>query len=213
MQFERVCRQAVRVAATALVASWVLVQPARADPACFDAAADRYRLPASLLRAVARVESGGLNARTAQNTNRDGTRDIGRMQINTGWLPTLSRWGIDEEKLRDECVSIHVGAWILAGNVARHGANWEAVGAYNVGCRALAADECTRRRNAYAWRVWRAASVPPKSGGPKPLPSDSSVPTPTATVPGAVAVVATAARKQLASLSFDDAAPETSDVE
>lgn len=67
----------------------------------------------------------------ALNRNRDGSWDVGLMQINSRWLPTLSRHGITAEQLWEPCVSIHVGAWILAGNFRRLGFNWEAVGAYN----------------------------------------------------------------------------------
>ena len=52
------------------------------------------------------------------------------MQINSSWLPTLAGHGIAEHHLFDACTSIHVGAWILAGNVSRLGYTWEAVSAY-----------------------------------------------------------------------------------
>lgn len=67
----------------------------------------------------------------ALNRNRDGSWDVGLMQINSRWLPTLARHGIKAEELWDPCVSIHIGAWILAGNFRQLGFNWEAVGAYN----------------------------------------------------------------------------------
>ena len=60
-----------------------------------------------------------------------GSRDIGLMQHNSSWLPTLAGHGIAEHNLFDACTSIHVGAWILAGNVSRLGYTWEAVGAYD----------------------------------------------------------------------------------
>jgi soluble lytic murein transglycosylase-like protein len=128
-----------------------------ATAACYQEAAERYGVPEPLLRAIAHVESGSADARTVENRNTNGTRDIGRMQINTGWLPTLRSFGISEDSLREECVSIHVGAWILANNMQQHGGlSWKAVGAYNVGCLKLSAQECERRRNSYSWRVYRA---------------------------------------------------------
>jgi soluble lytic murein transglycosylase-like protein len=123
---------------------------------CYREAAAAYGVPEALLRAIAKVESGSRDARTVENRNADGSRDIGRMQINTGWLPVLERFGIDEERLRDECTSIKVGAWIMAQNVGKHGLNWTAVGSYNVGCRKLSKEECERRRNLYAWKVFHA---------------------------------------------------------
>ena len=93
--------------------------------ACWDEAAARCGLSSHLLYAIARTESG-LNP-AAVGRNRDGSRDIGLMQINSSWLPTLASHGIAEHHLFDACTSIHVGAWILAGNVSRLGYTWEAV--------------------------------------------------------------------------------------
>ncbi|GLW61529.1 hypothetical protein Hthe01_18780 [Hydrogenophilus thermoluteolus] len=100
-----------------------------ASAACFDEAAARYGVPADLLRAISRVESGGNPM--AVNQNKDGSRDIGHMQINSRWLPVLKRYGIDEQRLFDSCINTYVGAWILAKNIRSIGYNWEAIGAYN----------------------------------------------------------------------------------
>ncbi len=67
----------------------------------------------------------------AINTNGDGSRDIGLMQINTGWLPVLGRYGISREDLWDPCTNVRVGAWIMSKNIATYGYTWEAIGAYN----------------------------------------------------------------------------------
>ena len=127
--------------------------------ACWEQAAERYGVSPDLLYAIARTESG-LDPQ-AIGHNRNGSRDIGLMQINSAWLPRLSKHGIAETDLFDPCTSIHVGAWILAGNVRRLGYTWEAVGAYNAAHPAL--------RRAYAERVYRhiaATSTPPQPRQP-----------------------------------------------
>ncbi|GAA5233805.1 lytic transglycosylase domain-containing protein [Verticiella sediminum] len=105
--------------------------PTHADvEACLRSAARHHGVDAALLRAIAQVESG-LNVRAINRSNRNGSRDLGLMQINSAWLPVLARHGVREAQLYEPCVSAHVGAWILAANIARHGPVWRAVGAYN----------------------------------------------------------------------------------
>lgn len=116
-----------------LVAHFVVVAPVLAQAvsldSCFAAAGERHGVSPVLLAAIAHKESS-MRAH-AWNRNRDGSLDIGLMQINSRWLPTLRRHGITPEQLWEPCVSIHVGAWVLAGNFRQLGFNWEAVGAYN----------------------------------------------------------------------------------
>jgi hypothetical protein len=74
----------------------------------------------SLLRVIAYVESRGEAG--AIGGNSDGSLDMCAMQINSQWLPTLARFGITGgDLLADECTCIYSGAWILAGEVDRHG--------------------------------------------------------------------------------------------
>jgi len=113
----------VRLSVAILCAAALPVQ------ACWDDAAQRYQVSSALLYAIARTESG-LNPQ-AIGHNRNGSRDIGLMQINSTWLPKLATHGIHERDLFEPCTNIHVGAWILADNVSRLGYTWEAVGAYN----------------------------------------------------------------------------------
>ena len=80
--------------------------------------------------AIATTESG-LKPTLVSAPNTNGTYDIGLMQINSSWLPKLRRYGITESTLKDSCINLEVGAWILAGNMQRHGNTWKAVGAYN----------------------------------------------------------------------------------
>lgn len=127
--------------------------PARA---CWDDAATRYQVSSALLYAIARTESG-LNP-LAVGRNRDGSRDIGLMQINSTWFPALASHGIKERDLFEPCTNIHVGAWILAGNVSRLGYTWEAVGAYNAASPAL--------RRSYIEKVRRVLAAGAPASGP-----------------------------------------------
>jgi soluble lytic murein transglycosylase-like protein len=116
---------------TTIVAGVMIAQVAngQADNACFEQAAKRYRISAQLLRSISRVESGGNPAAFHRNAN--GSWDVGHMQINSAWLPTLAKYGITKDRLTNPCVNTHVGAWILANNFQRMGYGWNAVGAYN----------------------------------------------------------------------------------
>lgn len=98
--------------------------------ACWEQAASKYGVSAQLLYAIAKTESS-LQAKAVNRANNNGSYDVGLMQINSSWLPMLGRYGIREKDLYEPCVSIEVGAWILAQNIRSHGYTWAAVGAYN----------------------------------------------------------------------------------
>ncbi|MBT2180858.1 lytic transglycosylase [Ralstonia pickettii] len=112
---------------------------------CLDDAATYWRVPTPLARAIATHESG-MRA-DAVGRNKDGSRDIGLMQINTAWLPTLRKYGVTERDLYDPCVNAYVGNWILSQNIDRLGFNWDAIGAYN----AASSD----KRAIYARKIYR----------------------------------------------------------
>ncbi|WP_175911722.1 transglycosylase SLT domain-containing protein [Burkholderia sp. BCC1640] len=139
-----------KIAAT-IALSCALHGFARAD--CLDDAATFQKVSVSLLRGIAQVESG-MNP-NAVNTNTNGTVDIGLMQINSTWLPTLAREGISRESLFDACTNAYVGAWILSQNIRQLGANWNAIGAYN--------SASPDKRLAYARKVYDAIRTMPDS--------------------------------------------------
>jgi soluble lytic murein transglycosylase-like protein len=129
------------------VVAYAAVVPAAPAPlTCWEQAALRHQVNPHLLVAIAQVESGLRAHAIGRNTN--GSIDIGLMQINTLWLPELARHGITARDLLDPCVSVHVGAWVLAQKMRRHGNTWTAVGAYNAGSDVL--------RERYARRVVQA---------------------------------------------------------
>lgn len=99
---------------------------------CWGLAAQRYDLNPYLLYSIALVESG-MQAGVTSRPNRDGTHDIGLMQINSNWLrtPRFREAGITKQDLMDSCTNIHVGAWVLKGNINAKGYTWEAIGSYN----------------------------------------------------------------------------------
>lgn len=126
-----------------LVAAHFLLFSLSSHAHCFEQAGARYGVAPALLEAISTVESG--RNPQARNLNRDGSEDLGHMQINSRWLETLAAFGIDRQKLLDPCLNTYVGAWILAQNIRRHGYGWEAIGAYNARSPA--------KRNAYSHRV------------------------------------------------------------
>lgn len=103
---------------------------------CFTQASERFQIDHRLLKAIAQVESS-MNPRAIGLNKRGGkvvSEDVGLMQINSSWFPTLASMGITRnDLLANPCQNVYVGAWILAKNISSNGVNWESVGAYNAG--------------------------------------------------------------------------------
>lgn len=127
---------------------------ANANPSvyCFNEAAAKYGLNPMMLYAIAKVESGFNPYAIRYNRDKNGrikSYDIGVMQINSSWFPTLRRYGIDYRYLYDPCTNIHIGAWILAQCVSKFGNNWKAIDCYNKGNNA-------KYSSKYVWNVYYA---------------------------------------------------------
>lgn len=121
----------VLILATALtMASSAIAQEVTIPRCSWESVATKFSVNPYMLYAIATTESG-LRPNIVSAKNANGTYDIGLMQINSSWLPTLRRHGITEASLKDPCTNLEVGAWILASNMQRHGNTWKAVGAYN----------------------------------------------------------------------------------
>jgi hypothetical protein len=103
--------------------------------ACILAAAGLYQEPPALLLIILNVEGGTLGG-VSSDTN--GTVDIGPMQVNQIWVPTVAaHWNADQNAtflaLRDNfCANVEAGAWILRqGLDEAHGNIWGAVAFYH----------------------------------------------------------------------------------
>jgi hypothetical protein len=103
--------------------------------ACIVAAAEIHHLPAGVLVVILDVERGAIGR---VSRNRNGTVDIGPMQVNDRWLPALGqRWHASPAEvyagLRDNfCANIEAGAWILRQAIDEaQGDFWSGVGLYH----------------------------------------------------------------------------------
>ncbi len=112
-----------------IMVSLILIFNAKAD--CFEEAGDYYKINPDILYAIAKVESN-FNQH-AVNKNKDGSMDIGIMQVNSYWLPLLEENGINLEDLYNPCKNIFIGAWILSQCINKLGYTWRAVDCYNKG--------------------------------------------------------------------------------
>ncbi len=83
---------------------------------CMMMAAQTYTVPPAVLVGIMKVEGGKVGQAVA---NKNGTHDLGIMQINTIWVPELAdKWKVSkphaQKMIRDDpCINIHVAAWIL----------------------------------------------------------------------------------------------------
>jgi hypothetical protein len=71
--------------------------------ACMTLAASLYSLPPRVLPSIHVVEGGQV---ATAHPNRDGSEDLGYMQVNTRWLPALYRYtGQPQETVRQNLLS------------------------------------------------------------------------------------------------------------
>jgi len=84
--------------------------------ACLILAAQIHSVPPAVLLGIYKVEGGQVGQEVK---NKNGSYDLGPMQINTLWLPELSeKWGVSQATARkwvrdDACTNMGVSAWIL----------------------------------------------------------------------------------------------------
>lgn len=117
-------------AATAACAAPVLgTQLSSVAQGCIVEAAAYHSVNSAILEAIVRHESRGRSDAVSRNTN--GSVDIGLTGINSIHIPELIRKGVAPGRLKDECVSIYVGAWKLSQSMFKYDNSWWAVGAYH----------------------------------------------------------------------------------
>ncbi len=127
-------------------------QPAWAGD-CVDAAAAYHHVNPVVLRAIAYVESRGQNL---VGVNRNGTVDMGPMQINSIHLATLAKHGVSKDDLMEPCRNVFVGAWHLRRMMNKYGNTWEAVGAYH--------NASPDKRDAYSRKIQAVVMAWTKAG-------------------------------------------------
>ena len=102
--------------------------------ACLMLASQTYQVPPAVMVGIWEVE-GGKVGMASENTN--GTYDLGPMQINTIWLPELSKkWGVSEATAKkwirdDPCTNMGVAAWILRSHYNETGSLSKAIQYYH----------------------------------------------------------------------------------
>lgn len=98
---------------------------------CIVVAAKHFNINPLVIKAIARVEGGGIGT-MSRNTNN--TYDMGVMQINTIHLPSIKReypsitW---KDLAYKPCVNVGVGAWILRKRLDETDDFWRGVAHYH----------------------------------------------------------------------------------
>lgn len=100
---------------------------------CINQAAITYMVPAKVIISILATEGGKVGSATM---NKNGTEDLGPMQINTSWLTQLAQYGYSRQQIQnDPCVNVMIGSWILSGKIAQNASStgdyWYGVAGYN----------------------------------------------------------------------------------
>lgn len=96
---------------------------------CINQAAIANHVPATLILSIMKKENGR-NGQAVPNKN--GSYDLGVMQVNTCWLSVLARHGYTHGDLQfNPCKNVMAATWILAMGLANGKTLWSGVGNYN----------------------------------------------------------------------------------
>ena len=103
--------------------------------ACMLAIATHFQLPPRVLPAIQKVEGGQVGL---AKLNANGTEDLGLMQVNSLWIPSLSqRFGVPAEEMRtrlmqDACFNITVAGAVVRYHLTQNNGDLlTAVGKYH----------------------------------------------------------------------------------
>lgn len=96
---------------------------------CIHQAAQTYQVPAVLLISILKTENGRVGM---ASPNKNGTVDLGPMQINSSWLPKLASYGYSQADIQfDACKNIAIGAWILNQDLSNSLSTATGIGYYH----------------------------------------------------------------------------------
>jgi soluble lytic murein transglycosylase-like protein len=96
---------------------------------CARDAGESFSVPLALILLIMDTESGVVGK---ESSNRNGSKDLGPMQINSLWLPKLETLGISREDIRDNgCVNVAVASWILREHLIETGDPLKALARYH----------------------------------------------------------------------------------
>lgn len=103
--------------------------------ACLLISAQINHLPPKVLRAIHDVEGGAIGT---VSHNKNGTDDLGPLQVNSAWLPTISSAtgespdAVRNRLITDACYNATTAGAILVGYLQEaHGDLWQAIGYYH----------------------------------------------------------------------------------
>jgi len=123
--------------------------------ACMLATAQFYHLPPRVLPSIQAVE-GGFDG--AIHPNRNGTDDLGVMQINTQWVQPIAAYAhmpptaVHDRLVNDDCFNIAAAGLILRSYIVEtHGDLMQAIGNYHSHTQAL--------NQSYQAKVWASAAA------------------------------------------------------
>lgn len=96
---------------------------------CINHVVKVYHVPATVILSIMQNE-GARNGKA--NRNKNGTYDLGVMQINDAWLPKIARYGYTRDDLQfNACKNVTVAAWIIAKHLASSDSAWKGIANYH----------------------------------------------------------------------------------